>query len=292
MSRPRGVATTLTVLLGAALVAVVVIFGGGSAPGVFAAPDGAPADRPSNASPPTMAAHQERSAAEERPAAAPEAARQQQPRDRRWPVPEVRAVELEPTGQTAEQAIVDHNTATRGPRQPIPFSHRFHVRELRIDCMYCHLGTERSETGVVPSLEVCMGCHRTAGAGLEPIQELQDHWNRGEPVRWEWVSKLPDFVQFPHRAHVRTGIQCQECHGPVEDMDRVYRWAPLTMGWCLECHRSQPQETDVATDYVLVREHPIPEIPDRRQAHSFYPVRIDTKYGAYRAPIDCFACHY
>lgn len=195
-------------------------------------------------------------------------------------------------GETAERAIVDHNTATRGPRQPIPFSHRFHATELGIDCMYCHVGTERSETGVVPSLEVCMGCHRTAGTGLEPIEELRGYWDRGEPVRWVWVNKLPDFVQFPHQPHIRSGVTCQECHGPVEEMARVYQWAPLTMGWCLDCHRSEPRETDVATDYRLIREHPIPQIPEGRQPLSLYPIRIETGYGEYRGPIDCFVCHH
>lgn len=195
-------------------------------------------------------------------------------------------------GQTAEQAIVDHNTAPRGPRQPIPFSHRFHVRELQVDCMYCHVGTESSETGVVPAVEVCMGCHRTAGTGLEPIEELRGYADRGEPIPWVWVSKLPDFVQFPHRAHIRTGIACQECHGPVEDMARVYRPVRFTMGWCLDCHRSEPAETDVATDYLLVRENPPPEMPEGLQENSLYPFRLEHAYGKYRGPIDCLACHY
>lgn len=195
-------------------------------------------------------------------------------------------------GRTAEQAIVDHNTATRGPRQPIPFSHEFHASELQIDCMYCHAGTERSSRGIVPPLEVCMGCHRVAGAGLEPIEELKGYWERNEQVPWERVNRLPDFVQFSHRPHLRNDIPCARCHGPVEEMDRVYQWAPLTMGWCLDCHRSQPEEGDVATDYRLVRESPPPPGPGGRQEHSLYPLTIDQKYGAFRAPIDCLACHY
>ena len=193
---------------------------------------------------------------------------------------------------TAEQAITGHDMASRGPRQPIPFNHRFHATEMQIDCMYCHAGTERSSMGVVPALEVCMGCHRVAGTGLEPIEELRGYWSRNEPVPWEWVTKLPDFVQFSHRAHLRNGVACEECHGQVAEMDRVYRWAPLTMGWCLECHRSQPQEGDVATDYRLVRETPPPSPPEGRQERSLYPLVIDQRYGDFRAPIDCLTCHY
>lgn len=196
------------------------------------------------------------------------------------------------TGFTAEEAMAAHETAERGPRQPIPFSHRFHVSELGIDCAYCHLGTERSQMAVVPALEVCMGCHRTAGTGLEPIEELRGYWSRNEPVAWEWVTKLPDFVQFSHRAHLRNDLACETCHGPVAEMDRVYQWAPLTMGWCLECHRGAPAETDVATDHRLTRDAPPPEATRARQPHSFYPTSIDQKYGAFRGPIDCLACHY
>lgn len=190
------------------------------------------------------------------------------------------------------QAIDDHNNATRGPVQPIPFNHRFHATDLRIDCQYCHVGTERSVSGVVPSMEVCMGCHRVAGSGLPPIEELRGYWSRNEPVPWRWVNKLPEFVQFSHRPHLRTGIACEECHGPVQDMDRVYQWAPLTMGWCLDCHRQPPAETDVATTAKLVSRNPPPRPPAGRQSHSLYPRAIDTQYGDHRGPIDCASCHF
>lgn len=194
-------------------------------------------------------------------------------------------------------AIDDHNNATRGPLQPIPFNHRFHSGpaddgNLQLDCMYCHAGTEKSVSGVVPSLDVCMGCHQIAGTGLPPIEELRGYWARGEAVPWMWVYKLPEFVQFSHQPHIRSGVECQSCHGPVEEMDRVYQWAPLTMGWCLECHRGAPQETDVATDHVLAGMNPPPQPPDARQPGSFYPRAIDSQYGAQRAPTDCAACHY
>ena len=197
------------------------------------------------------------------------------------------------------RAIAAHERATRGPRQPIPFSHAFHVTDMQIDCMYCHTGTERADSGIIPSMEVCMGCHRVAGTGLPPIEDLRAYDARGEAVEWEWVYKLPEFVQFSHQAHLRNGLECQACHGPVEEMHRVYQWAPLTMGWCLDCHRGDPEEGDVATDHLLARAHAeaaaeagAPAHPVGPQAHSLYPLNIDTDYGQTRAPTDCAACHY
>ena len=105
------------------------------------------------------------------------------------------------------------------------------------------------------------------------------------------MHKLPEFVQFSHKAHVRN-LECQDCHGPVEEMDRVYQWAPLTMGWCLECHRQPPSENDVATDHTLSRDNPPPQAPGPRQPDGLYPRNIDTDYGETRAPTDCAACHY
>ena len=136
-----------------------------------------------------------------------------------------------------------------------------------------------------------MGCHRIAGTGLPPVEELRGYESRGEPIEWEWVYKLPEFVQFSHKAHLRN-LECQDCHGPVEEMDRVYQWAPLTMGWCLECHRQPPSEGDVATDHTLARDNPPPRAPAPRQPEGFYPRDIDTDYGRTRAPTDCAACHY
>jgi hypothetical protein len=132
---------------------------------------------------------------------------------------------------TAQQAIDAFYAAARGPDQPLPFNHRFHSGELQIDCLYCHTGTDVSQTGVMPPLELCIGCHRVAGSGLEPVEALRGMWDTGAAVEWDWVYKLPEFVQFNHAPHLRNGVECEECHGPVkEEMDRIYQWSPLTMG--------------------------------------------------------------
>ncbi len=197
-----------------------------------------------------------------------------------------------PTGQTAEEAIAAHMVASEGPEQPIPFSHRFHSQELQMQCEYCHGGTEESVVAVIPPVELCMGCHRIVGAQLEVIQRLQGYWERGEPVPWERVYKSPDFVQFPHRAHIRSQVECEECHGKVEEMDRVYQYSSLKMGWCLECHWEPGEETDVATDRLLLDQFPPPPSPGGRQPHGLYPRDIEQQYASNRGPIDCTACHY
>jgi hypothetical protein len=198
----------------------------------------------------------------------------------------------EATGQTADEAVAAHESATEGPLQPIPFNHRFHSQELAMQCEYCHGGTEISPIAVLPAVELCMGCHRIVGANLEPIQRLRGYWDSGQPVPWERVYKVPDFVQFPHEAHIRSQVDCEECHGKVEEMDRVYKSASLKMGWCLECHMQPGEETDVATDRLLVEQFPPPETPDERQPIGLYPRRLDQRYAARRGPIDCFVCHY
>lgn len=192
----------------------------------------------------------------------------------------------------AEQAVLDHYRAGEGPEQPIPFNHEWHVTELQMECEYCHTGSRESEVAVMPSLDMCMGCHRVVGGNLAAIAQLRAHWDRREPVEWIRVYKVPEFVQFGHQPHLRNGIECQECHGPVEEMARIRRHSDLSMGWCLSCHRDEPARTDVATSYLLSREFPAPEIPTGRQAHGLYPIQIDQEYASTRAPSDCATCHY
>lgn len=200
--------------------------------------------------------------------------------------------EYESTGQTAAEAIAAHQNATEGPEQPIPFNHRFHVREIGMQCAYCHDGVQVSPMAPIPSVQLCMGCHRIVGSQLEAIQDLRGYWERDEPVPWERIHKVPDFAHFPHDAHLRNEIACSECHGPVEDMDRVYQVESLKMGWCLQCHMGDGEDTDYATYRTLVETYPPPRPPEEGQPVGLYPRMIDQQYAANRGPIDCTACHY
>lgn len=149
-----------------------------------------------------------------------------------------------------------------GPRQPIPFSHAHHAGRFQIDCMYCHSGTDRSQAAGVPSVELCMGCHANFPDGydsLEGIRILKEHWAEREPIEWVQIHRLPEHVQFRHNRHVAAGVECQTCHGPVQDMDKLHlvsdtQWGPtvmptqkLQMGWCINCHRAQGASQDCTT---------------------------------------------
>ena len=145
------------------------------------------------------------------------------------------------------------------PRQPILFSHLIHAGSFQIDCQYCHADARRSEYAGLPSVERCLGCHKVIGAQDNPeIAKIQSYAERGEPIPWVRVFKVPEFTYFPHKPHVRAGVTCQSCHGPVEQMRVVgartgprlvndlvnligFKPAPppLSMGWCIDCHRRE-----------------------------------------------------
>ncbi len=157
------------------------------------------------------------------------------------------------------------------PEQPIPFSHRLHAGELAIDCQYCHYGARQSRNAGVPSASICMNCHNVVTSGYDAFlkerelakaegREAQRVYSPGieklleatalgkdgrplpgkqpEPIDWVRVHNLPDFVYFDHRPHVARNIACETCHGPVGTMDRMRQESTLSMGWCIDCHRT------------------------------------------------------
>jgi hypothetical protein len=138
------------------------------------------------------------------------------------------------------------------PHQPIPFSHRIHAGELHIGCTACHAYAERAPVAGIPSMARCRGCHRfvredAARPAIDAelkilVARLRDE---GTPIEWLRVHRVPDHVTFPHVRHVANGVACRECHGAVEEMDVVRQVAPLSMGWCLECHRRKQAERPV-----------------------------------------------
>lgn len=153
-----------------------------------------------------------------------------------------------------------------GPEQPIDFSHKVHAGTLAIDCKYCHTGVDKSQHATVPAVSTCMGCHQWVKQGSSPgsaeeIAKLTEYNAKGESIPWIRIHNLPEHVQFKHHRHVRAGIDCQDCHGQIEAMNRVYitpdtrynssaAWLPaakLEMGWCVDCH----QERNGPSDCVL-----------------------------------------
>jgi predicted CXXCH cytochrome family protein len=128
------------------------------------------------------------------------------------------------------------------PVQPIEFSHRIHAGDFEIPCMYCHTEARRSPVAGVPSVSKCAGCHAVVRTDSPLIREVMSYYANREPIPWIKVHDLPDFVYFPHKRHIAAGLECQECHGPIETMDRVTRLAPNKMGLCLQCHRERAVE--------------------------------------------------
>jgi hypothetical protein len=138
--------------------------------------------------------------------------------------------------------------------QPIAFPHNTHAGPppdgFQIDCQYCHFSAERSVDAGIPSLSACMGCHTlVSGRNLpEEVNKLRDFWERGEPIPWVRIYKVPDHVKFPHMRHVSASagnLECQECHGQVQEMNVIEAVEqPLKMGWCIQCHRDNDASTD------------------------------------------------
>jgi len=128
------------------------------------------------------------------------------------------------------------------PIQPIEFSHKIHAGENEIPCQYCHVYAARTPSAGVPSVEKCMGCHRSVATDKPEIIKVAQYFADQEPIPWIKVYDVPDFVHFTHKRHIQAGLECQECHGPVETMDRITRQQLLRMPWCVECHTKKEVE--------------------------------------------------
>lgn len=144
------------------------------------------------------------------------------------------------------------------PRQPVGFAHPRHVAQLGMNCLYCHYAADKSPDPGLPAVGTCMGCHNFVRAGRPDIEGvaprdtvalnellafappgppgLPPDPSAWRPIPWVRIHKLPEYVHFPHMRHVNAGVTCQACHGPVQQMQRVYQYASLNMGWCVNCH--------------------------------------------------------
>jgi len=203
------------------------------------------------------------------------------------------------------------------PQQPIFYSHAVHAGINQINCLYCHAGAEKSRQAMIPSTNICMNCHKQINEytgkdahplvtaegveidGTAEIQKLYDYagWDpvkkdykrdakgniMAKPVAWTKIHNLPDHVYFNHSQHVKVGqVQCQRCHGPIQDMDEVFQFAPLSMGWCINCHR-QTQVQFANNDYYTIFQKYHQELKEgKRQG-----VSVEDIGG-----LECQRCHY
>ena len=148
--------------------------------------------------------------------------------------------------QEPEGAAAAGGSLGTGPpeEQPIAFSHARHVGQAGIDCQFCHAYARRGPVAGIPSVERCVGCHRGILTERPEIVKVLDYWERETPIPWIRVHDLPDYVRFSHKAHVRTGIDCAECHGDVGRMDIAVQVESLSMGWCVDCHTARDASRD------------------------------------------------
>ncbi|MFI2742054.1 c-type cytochrome [Zhouia sp. PK063] len=192
------------------------------------------------------------------------------------------------------------------PIQPIHFAHRIHAGDNQIECKYCHSAARVSRHAGIPSLNVCMNCHKTiseytgdedvangytkeyytgeiqklyAAVGWDP--NTQSYTGKTHPVKWIKIHNLPDFVYFNHSQHVEVaGVQCQQCHGPIQEMEVVKQYAPLTMGWCINCHRKTNVKMEGNEYYKKIHE----ELSKK--------YGVDKLTAAQMGGIECGKCHY
>ena len=169
------------------------------------------------------------------------------------------------------------------PVQPVPYSHRLHAGELQIDCRYCHASVEVSPVANLPPTLTCMNCHKTVARDSPALQPIRDSAASGRPMRWVRVHKLPEYAYFDHHAHVRAGVGCVSCHGHVEQMEVVRQVEPLSMGWCLDCHRDPRPNLRPLSEITNMAWKPArDEAARERQLAQLRPVS---------PPVQCSGCH-
>jgi hypothetical protein len=123
------------------------------------------------------------------------------------------------------------------PIQPVPFQHSVHAGQLGIDCRYCHNAVEKAWYSNIPATSVCMNCHNQVLKDDPRLEVVRESAASGRPIPWVQIHKMPDFVYFNHSVHVNRGVSCVECHGQINHMDEVAQAKPLSMSYCLDCHR-------------------------------------------------------
>jgi hypothetical protein len=171
------------------------------------------------------------------------------------------------------------------PTQPVPFDHSLHANQLGVDCRYCHTYVDVSGHSNLPTTQTCMNCHAQVKSTSPALEAVRRSWTTGEPVRWVWVHRLPDYVYFNHAAHVNRGVSCVSCHGPVQQMRVIYHHQPLNMGWCLDCHRHPEQKIR-----PLEQVYHLDWVPPVRAEAVAEGKRL-VERSAIVPPQDCAGCH-
>lgn len=140
------------------------------------------------------------------------------------------------------------------PEQPVHYSHELHAGRLGMDCRYCHANVEQAAHAMIPATQTCMGCHSVVKTESARLANVRTSWETGKPIEWIKVHKLPEHTFFDHSAHLAAGVGCSTCHGRVDKMEVVRLDQPVSMGWCLQCHRDptpnlRPRDQITNMDY-------------------------------------------
>lgn len=167
------------------------------------------------------------------------------------------------------------------PTQPIPFSHKLHAGMYNIECAYCHTGVYKGKSAVIPSANICMNCHNAIKQASPHIQKIYKAIENDRPIEWVRVHNLPDLVNFNHAQHTNVaGLECQQCHGEIEQMEVVQQRSPLTMGWCINCHRQTIAEHAKDNDYYN-------KLLEYHEEAGKGPITVEKLGG-----LECSKCHY
>jgi hypothetical protein len=169
------------------------------------------------------------------------------------------------------------------PKQPVPYSHALHVGELGLDCRYCHNTVEKAAVAAIPPTQTCMNCHQRVRTESEKLLPVRASFENNEAVPWIKVHDLPDYAYFNHSAHVTRGVGCVSCHGRVDHMVEVYQHQPLSMSWCLDCHRNPEPNL-----------RPPAEVTNMNWVAPGDPVEYGKKLAEQNnidPPTDCSTCH-
>lgn len=169
------------------------------------------------------------------------------------------------------------------PVQPIPYSHKLHAGDAGIDCRYCHTNVEKSAVANIPPTETCMNCHTVIKKDSPNIAPVKKSWETGKPIKWVRVHMLPNYAYFDHSAHVTAGVGCESCHGNVAEMEVVEQAEPLSMSWCLDCHRNPVPNLRPLDEVTTMGYQP----PSNQME---YARRIIQERNI-NPPTDCSGCH-
>ncbi len=167
--------------------------------------------------------------------------------------------------------------------QPVPFSHEHHVRGLGIDCRYCHTTVEVSSFAGIPPTETCMTCHSQIWSASPMLEPVRASYRTNTPLQWTRVYDLAGFVYFNHSIHVNKGIGCSSCHGQINEMPLTWKATPLTMGWCLDCHRAPEKNIRPRSEVFNMDYRPPSNQLELGQ-------RLVNEYKVQKLT-DCYTCH-